>query len=31
MTLGWIRRRSLSFDKKLRASLFKDGPITGEH
>ena len=31
MTLEWIRRRSPSFDEKLRASLFKDGPITGEH
>ncbi len=31
MTLEWIRRRSPAFDKQLRQTLFKSGPITGEH
>ena len=31
MTLEWIRRRSPVFDSKLRAALFKTGPITGDH
>jgi ferritin-like protein len=28
MTLEWIRRRNLVFDKELREALFKTGPIT---
>ena len=28
MTLEWIRRQNLVFDKELREKLFKTGPIT---
>lgn len=31
MVLEWIRRRDPKMDKELRAALFKEGPITGEH
>jgi ferritin-like protein len=31
MTLEWIRRRNPVFDRELRETLFKDGPITGQH
>jgi ferritin-like protein len=31
MTLEWIRRNNTVFDKELRDTLFKDGPITGQH
>ncbi|TNE84170.1 MAG: ferritin [Deltaproteobacteria bacterium] len=31
MVLEWIRRRDPVFDKELRETLFKDGPITGQH
>jgi ferritin-like protein len=31
MTLEWIRRHSKAFDHELRATLFKDGPIAGQH
>jgi ferritin-like protein len=31
MTLEWIRRRNAVFDKELRDTLFKDGPISGQH
>jgi hypothetical protein len=31
MTLEWIRRRNPVFDRELRDTLFKDGPITGQH
>ena len=31
MTLEWIRRHNEAFDHELRATLFKDGPITGQH
>ncbi len=31
MTLEWIRRHSAAFDRELRETLFKDGPITGQH
>ena len=31
MTLEWIRRRNPVFDKELRDTLFKSGPITGQH
>jgi hypothetical protein len=31
MTLEWIRRRNTVFDRELRETLFKDGPITGQH
>ena len=31
MTLEWIRRRNPVFDRQLRAVLFNDGPITGQH
>jgi ferritin-like protein len=31
MVLEWIRRRDSKFDDKLKESLFKDGPIAGEH
>lgn len=31
MVLEWIRRRMPQFDKELRETLFKDGPITGQH
>jgi ferritin-like protein len=31
MTLEWIRRRNAVFDRELSATLFKDGPITGQH
>ena len=31
MTLEWIRRHSAAFDHELRETLFKDGPITGQH
>ena len=31
MTLEWIRRRNHVFDRELRETLFKDGPITGQH
>lgn len=31
MVLEWIRRRDTKLDEELRESLFKDGPITGDH
>ncbi len=31
MTLEWIRRVNPVFDRQLRETLFKDGPITGQH
>ena len=31
MALEWIRRRNPVFDRELRKTLFKDGPITGQH
>ncbi len=31
MTLEWIRRRNPVFDRELRETLFKDGPIAGQH
>jgi ferritin-like protein len=31
MVLEWIRRRNPVFDHELRETLFKSGPITGEH
>jgi len=31
MTLEWIRRRNPVFDRELRETLFKNGPITGQH
>jgi len=31
MTLEWIRRNNAVFDRELRETLFKDGPITGQH
>jgi uncharacterized protein len=31
MVLEWIRRRDPKMDQELRESLFKDGPITGDH
>ncbi len=31
MVLEWIRRRDPRFDEKLKESLFKNGPIAGEH
>lgn len=31
MVLEWIRRQDPKMDHELRESLFKDGPITGDH
>lgn len=31
MVLEWIRRRDPKLDEELRDTLFKDGPITGDH
>lgn len=31
MVLEWIRRRDPVFDRELRDSLFKEGPIAGHH
>ena len=31
MMLEWIRRHDPAFDHQLRDSLFKEGPIAGEH
>src|SRR4051812_6805698 len=31
MLLEWIRRRDPRFDKELKNSLFKAGPITAQH
>ncbi len=31
MVLEWIRRRDPKLDEELRETLFKDGPITGDH
>ena len=31
MVLEWLRRSMPQFDKELRETLFKDGPITGQH
>jgi ferritin-like protein len=31
MTLEWIRRRNPVFDRELRETLFKSGPIAGQH
>lgn len=31
MMLEWIRRRDPKFDHELKDSLFKTGPITGQH
>ena len=31
MTLEWIRRRNAVFGRELRETLFKTGPITGQH
>lgn len=31
MVLEWIRRRNPRFDHELKDTLFKEGPITGQH
>jgi hypothetical protein len=31
MLLEWIRRRDPAFDHELKDTLFKEGPITGQH
>ncbi len=31
MVLEWIRRHDAKVDHELRDSLFKEGPITGDH
>ncbi len=31
MMLEWIRRRDPRFDHELKDTLFKQGPITGQH
>ncbi len=31
MVLEWIRRRDPAFDHELKDTLFKDGPIAGQH
>jgi ferritin-like protein len=31
MVLEWIRRRDPAFDHELKDTLFKEGPITGQH
>ena len=31
MMLEWIRRHDPSFDHELKDTLFKDGPICGQH
>jgi hypothetical protein len=31
MVLEWIRRRDPAFDVQLKETLFKTGPIVGEH
>lgn len=31
MVLEWIRRRDPKMDHELRESLFKEGPIAGDH
>lgn len=31
MVLEWIRRHDPAFDHQLKDSLFKEGPIAGEH
>ena len=31
MVLEWIRRRDPVFDHELKDTLFKNGPITGQH
>ena len=31
MVLEWIRRHDPAFDHQLKHSLFKEGPIAGEH
>jgi hypothetical protein len=31
MMLEWIRRRDPKFDHELKDTLFKEGPITGQH
>ena len=31
MMLEWIRRHDPAFDHQLKDSLFKEGPIAGEH
>lgn len=31
MVLEWIRRQDPKMDHELKESLFKDGPITGDH
>lgn len=31
MVLEWIRRHDARFDHELKDSLFKDGPIAGQH
>jgi ferritin-like protein len=31
MVLEWIRRRDPRFDHELKDTLFKTGPITGQH
>ena len=31
MVLEWIRRHDSRFDHELKDSLFKEGPITGQH
>lgn len=31
MILEWIRRHDARFDHELKDSLFKDGPIAGQH
>jgi len=31
MVLEWIRRNNADFDKELKETLFKEGPISGHH
>jgi ferritin-like protein len=31
MVLEWIRRRDPAFDHELKDTLFKEGPIAGQH
>ncbi|MEW6132840.1 MAG: ferritin-like domain-containing protein [Pseudomonadota bacterium] len=31
MVLEWIRRRDPKFEHELKDTLFKEGPITGQH
>jgi ferritin-like protein len=31
MLLEWIRRRDARFDREMKDTLYKEGPITGQH